>query len=152
MRLPTAYLVVGGLSIFFALGVAKNAITIGIGILLGKSPAPATPAEWAWAAAFILPPLPLLVGGILLFAKTPPKLSVARVALLLSSAILLLTAAFLILSIVGDFEHNTRSETAGGLALAVMVAIAGPALIWAVVVLVTGIMLGRRLRQSSQIA
>jgi hypothetical protein len=149
MRLPAGYLVVGGLSIFFALGMGSNAVRIGISVLAGQTPAPTTFVEWAMAAAFILPPLPLLVGGILLFAKTHRKLYVARVALLLSSAILLLTAALVIFTIVEDFKHSTRSDTAYGLAFAVCIAIAGPALIWALVVLATGIMLGRRLRQPS---
>jgi hypothetical protein len=152
MRLPAGYLVVGGLSIFFALSLASNAIKIGIGILMGKTPAPATLVEWAMAAPFILPPLPLLVGGVLLFAKTPQKWNAARVALLLSSAIFLLAAALVVFSGVDSYQHSNGSDTAGGLAMAVTVAFAGPALIWAAVVLVTGIKLGRRLRQPSSVA
>lgn len=142
MPLPAGYRVVGGLSIAYAL--VMTAFLVFVAAASEKLPAPAGVLDWLTAAAFILAPVCLLLGGCALFARSPGVLRGASAALVAAAAVLLLKAGVVTAGVVQELRAPTSST--GVLVVFNIPLVIMPASIWAVAVLVTGIALGRRLR------
>jgi hypothetical protein len=137
--LPAGYRIVGGLSIAYAL-VMAGFLALGV---FGSGPPPLRNAvDVLVAVTFVLTPLPLLLAGFLLCSSQAATRATAWL-LFIAGLLLLAKAAAVTLAVHQALTHPTSSTA--GLAVLLVPVIIMPASMWGVVVLFTGVFLGRRL-------
>ena len=142
--LPSGYRLVGGLSAVYAVAMGAFLALI---VADPHASAPRDAVEWLGAGTFVLSPLALLLGGVLLFTKSTATLRAASWVLAFAGLLLLVKAFVVTCVIVEEFRHPTSST--GSLILILVPMIVMPASIWAVVVLLTSFFLARRLPPAS---
>lgn len=142
MNLTTGYRVVGGLIV--AYGLLMFAFVFRI---VATSPAswdlPGSPLEWVLVVSFLLHPIALLVGGALLYTRSPACLRAAVVALIVAGVLLLAQAAHLVVGTARDYETGP-----GWSEVVVVNILAGvlPAVAFAALAIATAGRLGSQLR------
>jgi hypothetical protein len=139
--LPPAYRFVGVLSAVYALVMGAFLALI---IAVPLTPAQMDAVKWLAAGTFVLSPLALLLGGVLLFTKTTATLRAARWVLAFAGLLLLVKAFVVTCVIVEEYRKPDGSLILIWVPILVM-----PAPIWGVVVLLTSFFLARRLPPSS---
>src|SRR6516162_2084067 len=125
----TGFRVVAGLSNIYAMVMG------GFVVLIFSNPksAPRDEYDWLMAVTFVLTPLPLLIGGVLVFSK---NLTAVRAGswLLGIAGLLLLAKAFVVsLAVIHELRHPSSST--GALIIFLVPMIVMPASIWGIVVL-----------------
>jgi hypothetical protein len=149
-KLPARYRTVGGLSIAYATLMAVFLVFSVSNMPLTGAPKLQHAVDWLVVGAFVLTPLPLLLGGFRLCSKKAATRETTWL-LFIAGLLLLLKAFALTLALYQELAH-THSGTAGLGAFVALTFIIMPASIWGVVVLFTAALLDLRLRPLSKTA
>jgi hypothetical protein len=145
--LPGGYRIVGTSCIAYTLFMGYWLVAAVIDLRLH----PQDVVQWLSAVAFFLSTLAVLYGGYLLLTKQGTALHAAP-GVLYVAGILLLWNAIMLMIVLGGKIRTGTSPTAKLMTAYLMLVMGGILYIWVLVVLLTGILLARRLRRSSKLA
>jgi hypothetical protein len=149
-RLPAGYHIIGGLSIAYAL-VMGGCVVLWIGLAFNEYGPLSETVLWMLAGTFMLAPLPLLLGGVLLLSSKAAMLRTASWTLGIAGVLLLLKSYAVRLAVVELLRNpKLRDPLAAAVDYGSVLFVIVPAAIWGSVVLVTGYLLQRRLRRDLQ--